>query len=97
MTVQTAAKTLLQKNLNWRRVVNKAKRTADWDQNDYKTYCYEDSLPQGASEQREQLMREWQDEVQRGLRADVYEGFANTDLDNGDLQAIFGVLPPHNQ
>ena len=42
-------------------------------------------------------MREWQDEVQRGLRADVYEGFANTDLDNGDLQAIFGVLPPHNQ
>ena len=50
MKVQTAAKALLQKNLNWRRVVEKAKSTANWDKNDYKTYCYEDSLPQGASE-----------------------------------------------
>jgi len=42
-------------------------------------------------------MRKWQDEVERGLRNDVYEGFANTSLDNGDLQAIFGVLPPKNE
>ena len=91
--LQKAAAIVEKKNQDWRLMVDKIKSEVRFDENDSRSYNYNDYLPRGAREEKEQLLKQWRDEVKRGLTAEVYEGFANISLDQDYINSVFGVQP----
>lgn len=93
LKLQKAAAAMEKKNRDWRIMVDKIKKEVRFDENDSRTYNYSDYLPEGAKDEKDQLLKHWRQEVQRSLSTEVYEGFTNISLGQADIQAVFGVQP----